>query len=380
MKVTELELSDIKTTTDKEDLVFVNIDEEPFRVYGIYREGDRYRRIPETVANKCNDFLKSYQETTAGGRVRFITTSEYISVRVTLTGAVRKDNMTDAVASGVDVYVGTAYRATVKNNGIFNEKTGEKLPGVLESAGGGVKEPPEGVDIAYEAIIGLGDTKGEVVTINLPIFNGVKNVYVGLQKDAEISHAPDYSLEKPILFYGSSITHGASASRPGNIYENFLSRALDFNYINLGFAGGAQGEPAISEHVAGLDVSALVFDYDHNAPTVEYLKNTHERMFLEFREKHPDAPVLMLSRPYGKMTDGVAARQAVVKATYDNAVARGDKNVWLVLGSEYFPEGLGGDFCVDGTHPNDLGFKFMADAMRPAIEEMIAVVKARGIK
>lgn len=380
MKVTELELSDIKTTTDKEDLVFVNIDEEPFRVYGIYREGDRYRRIPESVANKCNDFLKSYQETAAGGRVRFITTSEYISVRVTLTGAVRKDNMTDALASGGDVYVGTRYYATVKNNGIFNEKTGEKLPGVLESAEGGVKEPPEGVDIAYEAVVGLGDTKGETVTLNLPVFNGVKNVYIGLQKDTEISHAPDYELEKPIVFYGSSITHGASASRPGNIYENQLSRELGFNYINLGFAGGAQGEEAVSEYIAGLDMSAFVFDYDHNAPTVEHLQDTHERMFLKFREKHPETPVLMLSRPYGKMSADVKARQDVVRATYENAKARGDENVWLVLGSEYFPEGLASDFSVDGTHPNDLGFKLMADAMKPALTEMIERVRSREIE
>ena len=380
MKVTELNAVDIKTTTDKEDLVFLDVDNAPFRVYGIFRDGDRYRRVPREVAERCNDYLKSYQEVTAGGRVRFCTTSEYISVRVTLTGAVRKDNMTDVLASGVDVYVGNKYHATVNNHIVFDAATGEKLPGVLESAGGGIVIPEDGVDIAYEAIVGLGDTKGEVITLNLPVFNGVKNVYIGLQKDAEISHAPDYSLEKPIVFYGSSITHGASASRPGNIYENTLSRAFDFNYVNLGFGGGARGEDAIADYIAGLDMSAFVLDYDHNAPSVEHLEATHERVFKKIREKHPDIPVLMLSRPYGKLTSDVTRRQEVVRATYENARANGDENVWLVLGSEFFPDEYRSDFSIEGTHPNDLGFMFMAEAMKPAIKEMVETVKSRGVK
>ena len=380
MKVTELKAVDIKTTTDKEDLVFLDVDNAPFRLYGIYRDGEKYRRVPSEVAEKCNDYLKSYQLVTAGGRVRFCTTSEYISVRVTLTGVVRKDNMSDVLASGADVYIGNKYHATVNNHIVFDAATGEKLHGVLESAGGGIKEPEAGVDIAYEAIVGLGDTNGQVITINLPVFNGVKNVYIGVKKDAEISRAPDYSLEKPIVFYGSSITHGASASRPGNIYENTLSRAFDFNYINLGFGGGARGEDAIADYIAGLDMSAFVLDYDHNAPSVEHLEATHERVFKKIREKHPDIPVLMLSRPYGKLTSDVTRRQEVVRATYENAKANGDENVWLVLGSEFFPDEYRSDFSIEGTHPNDLGFMFMAEAMKPAIKEMVETVKSRGVK
>lgn len=371
MKVSEFKTADIKTTTDKEDLVFINVDDAPFRIYGVYRDGDRYRRLPSSVAEQCNDSLKLYQAVTAGGRVRFVTTSAYISVRVTLTGTARNDLMTDITASGVDVYVGGMYRSTVKNNPIFDAKTGEILPGIMESAGGGVREVKPCEEPTFEALVTLGDTKGQTVTLNMPVFNGVKEMYVGVQKDAEISHAPDYKLEKPVLFYGSSITHGASASRPGLIYENLLSRELDFNYINLGFGGGAKGEDAIAEYVASLDVSAFVFDYDHNAPTPEHLLETHERMFLKFRLKHPGTPVLMLSRPYGRLDSNIKRRQEIIKRTYDNAVARGDKNVYIVLGTEFFPEELGGDFSIDGCHPNDIGFRFMADAIKPVLAKMI---------
>ena len=70
--------------------------------------------------------------------------------------------------------------------------------------------------------------------------------------------------------------------------------------------------------------------------------------------------------------DDVKRRQEIIKRTYDNAVKRGDENVYIVLGSEFFPEELRCDFSVDGCHPNDIGFRYMADAMKPTLEKIIA--------
>lgn len=375
MRTAELKTENIATLTDRDDLVFVNIDEEPFRVYGVYRDGDCYRRLPREVAEKCNGNVRTYQTATAGGRVRFVTTSKYISVRVVLNGTERADNLTDVTLSGVDAYADGEYIGTAGSRNLFNAETGEKLLGVMESGGGGLGTVGAGVDALYECIINLGDTRGRTVTLNMPVFNGVKTMHIGLQKDAEISHAPDYSLEKPIVFYGSSITHGASASRPGLIYENLLSRELGFNYTDLGFSGGAKAEPAISEYIASLEPSIFVYDYDHNAPSAEYLEETHERMFLEFRAKNPSVPVLMLSRPYGRLDADIKRRQEIISATYERAVARGDKNVYLVLGSEFFPDGVRTEFSVDGCHPNDIGFRFMADAIKPVLSKMISGLK-----
>ncbi len=377
MKITELKTENITTVTDKDDLVFISIDEEPFRIYGVYREGDCYRRLPRDVAESCNDAVRRYQTATAGGRIRFVTSSRYISVRVVLNGTERADNVTDVTLSGVDAYVGDKYVATASSRNLFDAKTGEKLVGAMESGGGGLKEVGADTDAAYECIIGLGDTGGRTVTLNMPVFNGVKTMYIGIQRDAEISHAPDYQLEHPIVFYGSSITHGASASRPGLIYENILSRELDFNYTDLGFSGGAKAEPAISEYIASLRPCALVYDYDHNAPSAEYLEATHERMLLEFRAKNPDVPVLMLSRPYGRLDADIARRQEIIKATYQRARARGDKNVYLILGSEFFTDGARSEFSVDGCHPNDLGFRFMADAIKPVLARIVAEIKKK---
>ena len=80
---------------------------------------------------------------------------------------------------------------------------------------------------------------------------------------------------KPVLYYGSSITQGGCCSRPGNTYQAVVSRRLNIDFVNLGFSGNARGERAMAEYVAAQPMSAFAFDYDHNAPSVEHLKNTH---------------------------------------------------------------------------------------------------------
>ena len=56
-------------------------------------------------------------------------------------------------------------------------------------------------------------------------------------------------------------------------------------------------------------MSIFVYDYDHNAPTVEYYRETHERMFKIIREANPDLPIIYaggVGEP-GHSTDYVCA-------------------------------------------------------------------------
>jgi len=117
------------------------------------------------------------------------------------------------------------------------------------------------------------------ILINFPLYNPVDEAFTGLDEDAELLPAAEYAHEKPVVFYGSSITQGACASHPGNAYCNILSRRLNTNNINLGFSGGCHGEDAMAEYLAALDMSVLVYDYDHNAESAEELQRTHERAF-----------------------------------------------------------------------------------------------------
>jgi hypothetical protein len=232
---------------------------------------------------------------------------------------------------------------------------------------------------AYESVVRFPDTKKRSLMLHFPLYANIESLEIGLAKEATLSRAEDYRIEKPIVFYGSSITNGACASRPGMAYPAQVGRMLDANHYNLGFGGGARGEEAIIDFIADQNMSVFVYDYDHNAPNPEHLRDTHEKMFLKIRAAQPDLPILMLSRPRPKNrnTGDVAARQAVVRETYENALARGDKNVWFIPGTELIRDEIADDWSVDGIHPTDLGFFSMADAIAPTLEKMIKLVKEK---
>ena len=172
------------------------------------------------------------------------------------------------------------------------------------------------------------------------------------------------------MFYGSSITQGASASRAGNCYTNAVCRMLGRDIWNLGFLGNAKAEPQMVEYIAGLDMECFVMDYDHNAKTAAYLEETHEAMFRAVRQAHPDIPILMMGRPQFIMTESMQRRIHVIRRTYDNAKAAGDENVYTLFGPELMAI-AGMDGVNDGCHPNDLGFFSMAQAVYGVLKNVL---------
>ena len=154
-------------------------------------------------------------------------------------------------------------------------------------------------------------------------------------------------------------------------YEAIISRALDCDHINLGFSGNAKGEQEMTDYIKDLDMSLFVMDYDYNAPSAEHLKKTHEKMFKCIRKKNPTLPILIMSRPKYYLSDGEKDRLQIVKATYENAIAAGDKNVYFIDGSTLMSDELGADGTVDNCHPTDLGFFSMAQRMIPVIEKIL---------
>ena len=116
-------------------------------------------------------------------------------------------------------------------------------------------------------------------------------------------------------------------------------------------------------------MSALVYAYDHNAPTVEHLAATHEPMYLNVRASHPDIPVIFITRPGIRYNGDEVARRNVVLQTYNNAKARGE-NVHFVDGETIFAIFGGDGGSVDGCHPNDLGFACVAAALDPIFKEI----------
>lgn len=251
--------------------------------------------------------------------------------------------------------------------------------GTVSHYRGSLMSPVERKD-SYETVLYLGQQKSRLFTIHFPLYDDVLELYVGLEPGATLEPGEPYRDIAPILYYGSSITQGGCASRPGNCYCNIISRNLQTDHRNLGFAGNCRGETAMAEYVALQKMGLFFMDYDHNAPTTEHLKKTHEKFFLIIRERQPDLSIVMVSRTDPPRIrsgwEDTLRRRELILQTYENAVKRGDHHVFFIDGSTVFQEakklGVTPDSCtVDGVHPNDLGFACMAGIFGNVIEESL---------
>ena len=129
----------------------------------------------------------------------------------------------------------------------------------------------------------------------------------------------------------------------------------------------------MADYINTLPIKALVYDYDHNSPNAEHLRQTHEPFFLRIREKQPKLPILMMGRPDFDCTHDAAERREIIHATYQNALARGDKNVYYVDSQSFFGDVDREQCTVDRIHPNDLGFYRMAAAVEPMLRQILGI-------
>lgn len=333
----------VPTELNKPDIKFYDVREAPFGVYGVYYEDGMFRRLPEAVAETVNPGVLRLHANAAGGRVRFRTDSPYIAVSVRLGKVNLYGHMSTLGSAGMDLYLESQKRC-IKSY-----------------------RPPRDVSGHYESVIDISLQGVQDYTIDLPTYAEVISLHIGLAEGAQLLPPKPFPCDKKVVFYGSSITQGACASRPGNIYENMVARRLGFDYLNLGFSGNARGEDEIAHYIAGLPMDVFVYDYDHNAPDVEHLAKTHEKMFKIIRQAHPDIPIILMSRPKYRRIENNVRRMNVIRATYENARAAGDKKVWMLTGPQLMAL-CGEDGLVDGCHPNDLGFASMAKVLGDLME------------
>ena len=332
------------------DLKLYDVREAPFQIYGLYNPSTEpvFKRMPTNVAEKTSDGVLSLHTHTAGGRVRFATDSPYIVIKAVMPKVSHFPHMPLTGTSGFDLYIDT-------DDG-------------TESVFHRTFVPPYDMTDGYESKVEINAPGMHCYTINFPLYNRVTALYVGVAADARLEAGAPYRDLPPVVYYGNSITQGGCASRPGNSYEAMIGRALNLDHINLGFSGSGCAEEAIVNYMAGLKMSALVADYDHNALTAEYLQGTHCKMYRAIRAAQPQLPIIFISRPdfyyHNKYIGGAEnsiARRRVILETYNYDIYQGDQNVYFIDG-ERIHTGTYADCCtVDGGHPNDLGFMMMAE-------------------
>ncbi len=345
MKLSEVDKNfAVSASIHKDGMVFLDADDQPFCVYGVYRENGKYRRMPEEVAKTVTPGFYTLHSNTAGGRVRFRTDSPKIAIIAKMEGLGIYPHFAFTGSAGFDLYVDKDYAATFV--------------------------PPVEMTDGYEACKELDEKKWREITINFPLYADVVQLQIGLCEDAQLEAATPYKHEKPIVFYGSSITQGGCASRPGNAYTSIVARKLDSDHINLGFSGNCRAHVPVMDHIKQLDMSVFVYDYDHNSQTPEFLAKTHEKGFLIVRQARPDLPIVLMTRPNARLKPDEVERLEIIRTTYQNALARGDKNVYLIEGSALMAK-AGVEGTVDGSHPNDLGFASMAEPLITLLQKLL---------
>jgi hypothetical protein len=330
--------------------------DSPIRVFGLmnfYKNGS-FMRLPEEMMEKMPQ-LRQFGSRSTGGRVCFRTNTKQLWIKLVSKTFIRDVFITQVSSSGLDVYQGD------RTEGIF---IGSVFPTGMRGTDPNVSEK-------------TFELNGEMTDIMLymPKNEILDHIEIGIDDDAQIEAPTPYDNENPVIFYGSSITEGGCAGRVGNAYNAALSRQLNMDYINFGFSGSAKGEPEMAEFIANIPMSVFVMDYDYNAPDEKYLAETHEPFFKIIREKNPDLPIIMLSNPnYRIKREDSEKRLAVIRATYENAVANGDRNVYLVSGENFYAENDPFACTVDGVHPNDCGFYHMTKEVRKVLEPVFRSV------
>lgn len=314
-----------------------------------------YDRLPSGVTTKVNGGVRSMKHHTAGMQFRFRTDSKSLAFKwIPYNPRLCMDHMPSTGVSGIDIY-----RRDAKTGKWRYVKTGRIWDG---KKGGSLK-------IAW--------TPGDECLVNLPLYNGIREFSLGVDPNAEIAPpAPRKSgIDKPVVFYGTSITHGGCASRPGMAFVNIVGRDLDVPVVNLGFSGSGVMEYEMSGHLARIDASCYVLDCLWNMGSTadrprkgRNVEDNYEPFIRNLRRLRPGVPIVMAEmcdawngEPNGK--------DRFTRKLYEKLVAEG----WDDL--VYLPKkGMHPDDCegtVDGCHPNDWGMMHLARAFGGAVRRAL---------
>lgn len=172
-----------------------------------------------------------------------------------------------------------------------------------------------------------------------------------------------------IVVYGSSITHGCAASRPGLNYVNQISNRVGCTIANYGFSESAKGEEKLLNLISSIPNKVFIMEYDHNV-SVDELQRTHRNAYLTVR-KNFKGWIILLSRFSGGLSitgDEEKMRIAVIKNTYDFARYNGDEKIVFYDGSRLIAKEKE-TYFTDKVHPNDKGMTVIAEMLCSLIEE-----------
>ena len=302
---------------------------------------------------KCGAY--SLSSHTAGGRIRFRTDSGVFQLKGALLNTGGMDHMPFTGSAGFDIYLN--FGGVWKCLGV--SRTDHSM-----------------LEFSAKVVSGVKREMRDVI-IDMPLYNGVTSLSIGLNDDAKVEAPTPYVDDRPIVWYGTSIQQGGCASRPGMVSSNIVSRMLNRDVINLGFSGSGKGEPEIAAMLADIkNPSMYLIDYTWNVDE-KGLEATLGNLLDTLRASHPVVPIILFTPTPGKeympemAPQRFESKSKVMRDEFDKRHQAGDQNVYFF---DALHDSLGEDFweCyVDGAHLTDMGFYRIAQAVSPIIKAIL---------
>lgn len=316
-----------------------------------------FQRLPDAVETQVRPVVWQLSCNAAGETLQFYTNSPRIKVRYTVSEKHAFPHMPATGKSGVDLY---AYDAD-----------GDALWCAARYA---FKDT---ITYTYAPIIShKKHARGYEYVLHLPPYNTVKWLEIGVDSAALFSYiAP--SSEKPIIVYGTSITQGACASRPGMIWTSIVARSLRAPLLNLGFSGNGKLEKGILDVIKATPAKAVVLDCMPNLMSypADTITRLVENAVREIRSTQPLVPIILtdhLGYPHARMIEGwqqkVDGSIRGQRAAYDHLLKAGVRDLYY-LGCDQIA--MPQDATVEAIHPSDYGMRVYADAYLKLLREIL---------
>ncbi len=318
-------------------------------------DGPFFHRLDTAAFPAIPASVKHLLTHSAGLAVSFRTNSTEIAAKWCTSARKPGNNMTAIAFEGMDLYI--------------------KRDGEWQYAG--VARPETNECNVFTLVADMEPGEKECL-LYLPLYDETTSLQIGVEAGAQLSARPN-PFKKNILIYGSSIVHGASASRPGLAYPARLSRETGYHFLNFGVSGNAKMEPEVADVIAQMDMDAFILDCVPNSSPQQVTART-ANLVRTIRAKHPGVPIIAVQsivRESGNFNQSIAERVAAQNANFKHEIDQLQQEVddlYLVTAA-----GLLGDdheATTDGVHPNDLGFDRMLQKIRPAV---LKILKQYGI-
>ncbi len=336
-----------------QEISWTNVRELAFEGQGWSEVKSPFDRLPAKAEGVVRGPVWSLSRDSAGMCARFVTDATELHCRWDLIDpTLEMSHMPATGVSGVDLYVRD-------DEGVWRWLACPR---------------PNSQKMNAKLISGIDPGTREFM-LYLPLYNGVTSCEVGVLEGASMSPGPARSKKRalPIVFYGTSITHGGCASRPGMPHPSILGRRLDRPVINLGFSGNGRMDLELADLLGELDACVFVIDCLPNmnaaavservVPFVKKLRALKAKTPILLVEDRSFSNSFLLS---SKRRHHAASR-AALKAGYDELRTTGVKRLHYLEGSQL----LGNEDTVDGSHPTDLGFIRQADVFEAALSRIL---------